>query len=209
MIPAIESFLRFRPTDQWIRKNSGLAWLDLAIDVPYKKISIEAQAVFERSVEHRDGDNVLGYSNHGWRSLCLHGIASDATSMDNGVMQITDVGELCPDTMAFVKEYWHLTGAGRIRFMWLMPGGYIMPHVDRHSAELFECNIAIHHPTDCAVQFIDRGRVPFESGKAFIIDTSFRHFAFNRSAHPRLHLIIHADLQPGIVRRSYEKSFYT
>lgn len=84
-----------------------------------------------------------------------------------------------------------------------------MPHQDREQPELFECNIAIDHPVDSAVRFLDHGRIPFKPGQAFIIDTSRRHFAVNQSESWRLHMIVHAELKPGIVRRSYEKSFYS
>jgi hypothetical protein len=211
MNPAIKSFSLYRPTEQWIRENSGNAWVKLDIDVPYDVISQEAQAVFARSVEHREYDKVAGHTNQGWRSVCLHGISSESTGKDDtgNAMTWTDVSSQCPITVDFVKQYWQEDTAGRVRFMWLAPNGHIMPHVDREHAMLFECNVAIDHPDQCAVQFMDRGCIPFESGSAFMIDTSYRHFAYNDSHKWRVHLIVHARLKPGILQRSYEKSFYS
>ena len=209
MNPLIQSVLQYRPTDTWIQVHSGLSWLALDIDVPCKQIAQEAAQIFEQRVEHRDQDNVLGYHNQGWHSLCLHGESATATSSDQGTMSWTPIADKCPVTTEFIQTYWDTGVCGRIRFMWLAPGGYIMPHQDRTNPQLFECNIAIEHPDNCKVQFLDYGQIPFESGKAFIIDTSHRHFAINQSDSWRLHIIVHADLKPGILRRSYEKSFYS
>ena len=207
--PLIQSVLPYRPSDAWILANSGLAWLELDIDIPYQEISQEASQVFYQRVEHRDSDSVLGYGNQGWHSLCLHGESATATSSDQGPMTWTDIGNVCPQTRKFIERYWIMDQAGRIRYMWLMPNGYILPHVDREGQQLFECNIAINHPDNCRVQFLDHGTIPFEAGKGFIIDTSRRHFAVNQSQDWRLHLIVHAPLKPGVVRQSYEKSFYS
>ena len=208
MNPLIQSVLRYRPTDDWILKQSGLPWLELDIKVPYQEIIQEAAGVFEQRVQHRDQDTMLGYSNQGWYSLCLHGESATATTGNQGPMIWTHIADQCPRTTEFVRTHWQSNNCQRVRFMWLEPGGYIMPHQDRENSQLFECNIAIEHPADCVVQFLDHGTIPFESGRAFIIDTSRRHFAANQSNHWRLHIIVHADLQSGIVRRSYEKSFY-
>ena len=208
MNPAIESFLQYRPSDKWICENSNLAWLQLDIEVPYLSIADEAHKVFASSVDHRETDTVVGYANQGWRSVCLHGVDSAATSQDTGPMQWTDMAEQCPTTLEWLREFWQVEQAGRIRFMWLAPQGYIMPHNDRTQRLLAECNIAIEHPKDCRVQFIEKGTIPFDSGRAFIIDTSYKHFVVNPSDQWRLHVIVHAPLKPGIVRRSYAKSFY-
>ncbi len=209
MNPLIKSVLPYRPTDHWILLNSGLAWLELDIDIPRDLISQEAAQVFDRRVEHRETDSVLGYGNQGWHSLCLYGESATATSSDQGQMAWTDIGQLCSQTKAFLEQHWIIALAGRIRFMWLAPDGYILPHVDRKQRQLFECNLAIDHPDNCRVQFLDHGTIPFASGRGFLIDTSCRHFAVNQSQEWRLHLIVHAPLKPGIVRRSYEKSFYS
>jgi len=209
MNPLIQSVLHFRPTEAWILAQSGLPWLALDINVPYQQIAQEAAQVFDQRVEHRDQDTVLGYSNQGWHSLCLYGESATATSSDQGPMSWTHIADQCPVTVDFVRAHWDTQACGRIRYMWLAPGGYIMPHKDREHPQLFECNIAIDHPVDSAVLFLDHGRIPFESGRSFIIDTSRRHFAVNQSQSWRLHIIVHADLKPGIVRRSYEKSFYS
>jgi len=208
MNPAINSFLRFRPTEDWILQQSGYPWMQLAITVPYAEILAEAQAVYSNSVLHRAQDQVVGYTHQGWRSLTLHGVGSTVTTEQPGNVDWTEVANQCPATKQFVETYWDISTAGRIRFMWLEAGGYILPHVDRQQQRLSECNIAIDHPNEAKLQFLDYGVVPFTTGSAFIIDTSRKHFAVNQSGQLRTHIIVHAKLKSGIVQKSYENSFY-
>ena len=45
---------------------------------------------------------------------------------------------------------------GRIRFMLIEPGGYILPHHDRDIKRLHEINVAIKQPKNCIFKFFRR-----------------------------------------------------
>jgi len=74
-------------------------------------------------------------------------------------------------------------------------------------------NIAIIHPKDCVMTLEGYGCVPFEEGKAFIINIRNYHSVINPSNQSRIHLISHGI--PGkskkefaeLVARSYRKQY--
>ena len=206
----ISSFLKFVPNEEWILKNSRRPWLELKIPVPYEQIAAEAAAFYDRSVVHRSDDTLGNYTHEGWRSLTLFGKASHITQNEPGEYSWTDVGLACESTRSFVEEHWEINeNTGRIRFMWLDPQGFILPHNDREALGFYETNVAIHHPQGCVFRFLDHGTIPFETGRAFMPDISNRHMVVNDSNEVRLHIIVHARLKPGIIKRSYEQSFYS
>lgn len=209
MNPLIDLALKYRPSEDWILKESDLPWLRLDISVPIDDIINEAKAVEPLSVPHRVDDAPLEYKHQGWRSLTIYGAHSQTTTYTKEPYSWTDIADRCPRTKEFLQEYWDINSqTGRIRFMWLDPAGYIMPHTDRESKGFGECNIAITHPRDCYFRFTRYGNVPFVAGSAFLVDISNDHLVVNRSRETRLHLIVHAKLKKGIVQHSYEQNFY-
>jgi len=211
MNKAIDSFLKFVPDDKWICQSSGLPWLELNISVPGDQILSEADKLYSQAVSHRSDDTLLGgdYSHHGWKSLCIYGDSPTVTHHTVATKNWTEIADKCPKTVEFLKQHWEITeSTGRIRFMWLDPGGYILPHNDRSSKGFFETNVAITNPDRCQFRFLDYGRVPFHHGSAFLVDICNRHFVVNNSAQVRTHLIVHAKLNPGIIKSSYAHSFY-
>ena len=56
-------------------KESKQPWLKLLIDAPFKEMYAEAKAIEEHFVNHRTNQS------QGWLSICLHGIANEATSI--------------------------------------------------------------------------------------------------------------------------------
>ena len=210
MNKAIHSFLRYRPTEDWITRKSRCTWLKLAIDVPWEQIKQEADALYSKAVLHRAHDKFVNYTHQGWKSLTLHGVNSTTTEDTNDSMSWTDIAELCPITKLFIEKYWIIDNTTRrIRYMWLDPQGYILPHIDREQFGLFESNIAIDHPSGCEFRFLDKGTVPFVTGTGFLVDISNRHMVVNNSNQIRTHIIVRAKLKPGVVKESYEQSFYS
>ena len=206
----IDSFLRYVPSDDWIRQSSRLPWLKLNLEIPTDEIFTEASKVYSRAVTHRDNDKFAHYTNQGWKSLTLYGDTSTTTTYTSGIKDWTDIAKLCPATVEFVKRYWILNeSTGRIRFMWLEPGGYILPHTDRNESKFYEINVAITQPEGCKFRFLDYGTVPFVTGSAFLVDISNRHCVANNSDQIRLHFIVHADLKPKVIQLSYEQNFYS
>jgi hypothetical protein len=206
----IDSFLRYVPSDDWIRQSSRLPWLKLNLEIPTDEILNEASIVYTQAVLHRDTDKFAHYTHQGWKSLTLYGDDSTTTTYTEGIKDWTDIAELCPATVDFVKKYWTLNeSTGRIRFMWLEPGGYILPHTDRDESKFYETNVAIAQPEGCKFRFLDYGTVPFSTGSAFLVDISKKHLVANNSDQVRLHFIVHADLKPKVIQSSYEQNFYS
>lgn len=209
MTKAITSFLNYRPSDEWILTSSKLPYLKLDIVTPTDLILKESEKVKEFRVEHRADDKHANYNNQGWSSLCLYGVNPEITYYTDDKLDWTKIASFCPVTVNWIKKNWQINEhTGRIRFMWLAPQGYILPHSDRKESRLFETNIAITQPKDCCFRFLDYGTVPFESGSAFVLDISNRHMVYNNSNEERLHIIVHSLLQPEILKRSYENCFY-
>lgn len=206
----ISSFLKYVPTDDWIKYSSRLPWLELNLDVPIAAISSEANNLYTRAVLHRNEDTFAHYSHQGWKSLTIYGDNATTTVDTSGPKHWTEIATLCPVTVEFVKKYWIINETtGRIRFMWLDPGGYILPHRDRERSMFFETNIAIEQPTGCKFRFLDYGTVPFTTGSSFLVDISNKHLVVNESDQVRLHIIVHATLKPKIIQSSYEQNFYS
>jgi len=206
----IDSFLKYVPSDDWIKKTSGLPWLKLNLEVPVEHISKEADQIYPDAVMHRSDDTFANYSHQGWKSLTLYGAGPTVTTHTTGIHNWTSIADTCPHTVDFVKKYWDIDNTtGRIRFMWLEPGGFILPHSDRDTSMLFETNVAITHPDKCRFRFLNYGTVPFTAGTAFLVDISNKHLVVNESDQTRLHFIVHAKLKSNIIQSSYEQNFYS
>jgi len=209
MNPIIKSAIKHRPTEHWIQNQSNLAWLKLDIEVPAVDIFYEVEKIKSYFVNHRDNDRQLNYQHQGWKSLTLYGVNPWTTTTGPGPYNWTDIIDQCPVTKQFIETYWEINSStGRIRFMLLESNGHIMPHEDRLETGLKESNVAITHPANCEFRFVNHGTIPFSSGDAFIIDTSKQHLVYNNSMEHRIHIIVHSQLKPGIISRSYEQSFY-
>ena len=210
MNKTVNSFLKYLPNEEWICANSRLPWLKLNLQIPYQSILKESEQLYRQSVPHRPDDSFGNYQNSGWKSLTLYGESPDITENTTAPKSWTSIAQQCPFTIEFIKRNFEITDkTGRIRFMWLDPQGYILPHQDRDESGLYETNIAISHPDDCKFRFLDYGTVPFEAGTAFMLDISNRHFVVNNSNQVRTHIIVHSKLATGIVKSSYEQNFYS
>jgi len=202
----INSLLKSRPSASYIKNESGLPWLELDISVPVDKIYKEFLTVQHLLVDHRSNDQILGQTHLGWKSLTIYGEAYNVTEKTQAEFSWTlDL----PDTRQWLEHTFDINETtGRLRFMYLEPGGYILPHNDTEVSNLSPVNVAITNPIGCVFGMINKGFVPFESGKAFMLDVSNQHFVYNNSNEPRLHMILHTKVKEQDLRRSYEKSYY-
>jgi Aspartyl/Asparaginyl beta-hydroxylase len=171
----------------------SIPWLALDLDFPAEAMLREAQALADKFVVHRSSNG------RGWKSLCIHGLGSaktqDATqygfaSEADAIHDWTDIAENCPATVAFIKEL-PAERLYRVRFMLLEPGGYILPHRDTPKPGLGPINVSLNHPAGCLFKFEGAGIVPFEAGRAIMLDVSVRHSVINLSDRPRYHIIVH------------------
>jgi hypothetical protein len=177
----------------WIKCQSGLPWLRLNIDVPYREILKEIGNIQSLLVAHRDS-----YGEHqGWKSFCIHGKSFDATreehyyNDDRPYIWTPEARQYMPQTINYFCTKWPQTTFARLRVMLLEPGGYISTHSDSDQSTLTAINIAITQPVDCNFVMEKHGPVPFDVGSAFWLDISNKHTVFNNSNQPRWHLIVH------------------
>jgi hypothetical protein len=212
----------------WILNTSNFGWLELDIDIDVDAWKKEAVAAIPYYVPHRE------YDNAGWNSCCIHGISTDKTGawVNYGYTNEPDVPyawtELAEHTPA-IKDFWQNTFPSdmyrRIRFMELQANSAITPHSDMPGKlpgeDNFDAlefgvpvNIAVIHPKDCHMILEGYGVVPFEEGKAYIINIRHQHSVINFSDQNRIHVIGHSfgygtkkEQFAELVARSYHKQY--
>jgi len=177
----------------WIQNESGLPWLKLNIQVPYKQILEEIEKVNGLLVNHR-GE----YEEHaGWKSFCICGKSFDATKEDEfynddrPYIWTPEAKAYMPNTVKYFSDCWPANTFFRVRIMLLEPHGYISIHKDTEISQLYPVNIAITQPTDCLFVMEKHGVIPFSPGDAYWLDISNNHALVNNSDQPRWHIIVH------------------
>ena len=122
----------------------------------------------------------------------------------------TDIADKCPVTRQWLTDTFDINvNTGRIRFMLLEAGGYIIPHTDRENKYLQEVNIAIKNPNQNIFRFLNYGTVPFNDGDAYMLDVSNKHLVYNASTEDRLHIIAHAKVSDKLIEDSYGNCHYS
>lgn len=210
----------------WLLNESDFAWLELDVDVDVKVWANEIEQCKDRLVNHRERDS------SGWRSACIHGINVESTGSWNSYGYInedevpyawTELADKCKS----IKQFWDnfpYDSYRRIRIMEVTPNGYINPHSDKPGKlpgeENFDAlkfgvpvNIAVVHPKDCFMTLKGIGCVPWEEGRAYIINIRNYHSVVNFSNQSRYHIIGHGKLDKKIneftelVARSFKKQY--
>lgn len=184
----------------WLNEETTIPYLELDVydNMPWPEIFKEAQAVKDQCVVHRE------YSGGGtWLSGCLHGLGTEYTNTwdsydefkhlteDQVEYKWTKLAEQCPVTTEYFKNVFPFREYKRLRFMWVEPGGYILPHRDNDQRTLSPVNVSIYNPAGCEFRYKNWGTVPFTNGSAFLIDVGQEHAVWNRSNESRLHIICH------------------
>jgi aspartate beta-hydroxylase len=77
--------------------------------------------------------------------------------------------------------------AGDVMISVLAPGSKIVPHTGLTNLDL-TCHLGLDIPDDCGIEVADEARC-WERGKILVFDDTFRHWAWNRGARPRLVLL--------------------
>ena len=173
----------------WIKYNSGLGYLPLAIDIPWVLIQQEAHAM----IPHMHRLELGGKDSHGWSNLSIY-LQGEWTT-------------LMPKTVEWFKTQWPCKHFYTIRLLGLDPGGMIGLHTD-DCRGLNNINIAIDHPPECKFVLENAGVIPFANGTAFAVDTGLRHAVINPSAQLRLHIAVYHednDQYHRVLFNSYEK----
>jgi len=221
-----ENLKTTREKAEWIVNYSDFGFIELDLNIDLEQWKKELQLCNSYFVPHRSEDS------NGWSSCCIHGIDIDKTgtwsnygynSEDEVEYKWTSLAEKIPKIKKFLNQFPY-DEFKRIRFMKLDPGGYIEPHSDapgKLPGELglnvielgIPINIAITHPKDCYFSLENFGTVPFEEGKAFIVNIRNYHSVVNYSNRSRVHLIMQGipteryDKFSELLVKSYEKTY--
>lgn len=175
--------------------DTYMPWIQVPLNVPWKDIYEEANHLLYTSCYtlHRPNSS-------GWLSLAVHGMSSVHTnvpsdynlpdSAEEDLSDWTDIAKFCPRTVEWMKDEMLYDTFSRVRFMALLPGGWLGAHRDRPTTKgMGATNVAINNPDGCALVMEEWGTMPFEPGTVFKINTGYEHAVWNRSEEPRIHMI--------------------
>ena len=202
--------------------SSYLPAVPLKIEFDHEAFLTEAKAVFQKNLF-----SFYRFEDHyGWMSFVIHGLGDGRTKSYESYYPgkkeylsayhfVDSARKHCPKTVDFFeKEFGRQTGCHqftRIRFMALLPGGFIPPHYDSFkSSDPGPINIALNNPKNChfhmwrGSNFTPQsyyGCLPFSPGTALNIDVGNSHMVYNLSDEPRFHIIVH--VQPMDERKAY------
>jgi hypothetical protein len=198
----------------WIIFSSGIPYLPLAIDGPWKIMHQEALSLSDEFVAHRS-------DGAGWSSLCIHGISASHTMSassypeyinipDDQVPYIwTEIQDRCPITVQYFRDVFPYDKYTRLRYMKLAAGGYIPPHTDGPGNRMTAVNISLNTPVGCEMVMESVGVVPFrDTGGAIAFNNTRTHSVRNLSAVDRYHIIVHGiwtDRYAKLVVDSYQR----
>lgn len=180
---------------EWIRNQSQLTSLKLPISIPHEEMYQEGLRLYPHAVAHR------GSSHEGWKSIAIHGIEYDKTNDANkygyedttkAPYRWTVASAAAPVATEWFKSVFPFQHYMRVRFMYLEPGGYILPHDDSPVPGMGAINIALNNPPGCDMVIEGKGRIPWSPGDVRFLDVSNTHAVWNRSDTLRIHMIAHA-----------------
>jgi hypothetical protein len=194
---AYECFLPSEISDffTWIRNNSTCTSVRMNLDMPFDQMYQEGLDLYPWAVSHRSG------SHSGWKSIALHGIEYDKTNDANqyGYPNIleapyrwTVASAAAPITTSWFKHMFPVESCLRIRFMYLEPGGFILPHHDSPNPGMGAINLALNNPSGCDMAIEGKGVIPWVPGDVRYLDVHNTHAVWNRSDSLRIHMIAHA-----------------
>ena len=201
-----------------IADDTRVPWVALPdINVPWKEIHAEAIHLLETECFSLHRAN----SGGGWLSLCVHGMSSVHTNCpedygmpdeaEHELSDWTDISRFTPITKEWMQDEMLYDNFSRVRFMALLPDGWIRPHADRESTVgLGATNVAINNPDGCKLVLEDFGEMPFVPGRAMKINTGYHHAVWNRSNEPRIHMIFDggpSDEFKKLANKNYAKMF--
>jgi hypothetical protein len=191
---------------QWILNTADFGWIELDIDFDLTTWQKEIEPARPYFVAHRED------SNKGWNSCCIHGIDTDKTGAwtnygyteENTVpYHWTELSHKTPEIKKFWQDKFPSDNYRRIRFMQLEPESAITPHSDmpgrlpgETGVDMLDfgvpVNLAVIHPNDCYMVLEGYGIVPFQQGRAFVVNIRNYHSVINFSDQSRIHVIGHS-----------------
>jgi hypothetical protein len=220
--PALADEIQLQPKEDdadFIRDNTKVPWVEIKSKVffPAPSIKAEAQQLLrtECFTSHR-ADN-----SGGWMSLCVYGMSSVHTNSthdyqlpefaERDLSDWTDIAKFCPITKDWLENNGLYDRYTRVRFVVVLPGGWISPHADVDSkVGLGATNVSLNNPDGCGLVMEEYGKMPFEDGNIFKINTGYEHAVYNNSGMPRFHMILDGDVsdyQRNEIDKNYAKMF--
>jgi len=199
----------------YIMDNTRFPYISIPeINVPHKDLFEEANHLLYTAcfTAHRP-------CSSGWLSLSIHGLSSVHTNCaedynlpddyENTHSDWTDIAKFCPKTVQWMQDEMLYKRFGRVRFMALLPDGWLGIHNDRpNPIGVGATNVALNNPDGCEFVFEGMGIVPFEAGSVMKLNTGYKHSVWNKSEEPRIHMIFDGDTSNEFkkqVNRGYAK----
>ena len=204
-----------REDPDWIMDNTKYPWITIdEIEIPWKDIYEEANHLLHTACFTLHRPNASG-----WLSLAIHGISSVHTNCAEDYnlpedyeftnSDWTEISKFCPKTKQWMMDNMLYRKFMRVRFMALLPGGWLGAHRDRDRITgVGATNVAINNPDDCKFVFGGWGEVDWKPGVAKKVNTGYEHAVWNRSDEPRIHMIfdgVPSDDFKAQVNRSYAR----
>ena len=158
-------------------------WIELTkIKYPHEAMLEEARSLDHLFKLHRNERG--GEEGHKeWSGLAIYGISSEKIGhySEYGYRSHDEVPyrwcleEEAPITTRYFKESFPHVKYHRIRFLRVKAGGWVNMHQDFETMiGPFPINMALNMPEGCIMRLDDQV-VPFEAGKAFAVNVSYRH----------------------------------
>jgi len=179
----------------WLRHESRCKSLLLGNSSNLIDIKPEIKKVVPLAIPHRE--------HPGWRSLTIYGYSSIMTNSyehykeekiitDKDETDWTDICNLLPHTVSWLKNMSPLEQFSRIRIMVLDPGFSSTPHRDYYDGQALcgPINIAVINPKGSEFVLEDGGLVPWQEGEIRSMDLGSYHCIRNSGTEPRVHIII-------------------
>ncbi len=203
-----------------------IPYINLDYKFDFRGCHEEASKLIKHFVKHRDYDQSSS-DGAAWKSLAIHALNGNSAKtqhhFDYGVKdpeyRLSEIADLCPKTLNFLRDFTDISSCHRIRFMLLEPGARIKVHSDAPNKPVsIAINIALNMPRGCDF-YLDVNsdgshspytkKVPFVDGSIMLINNAKYHYLENNSSTPRLHLIIHGPLivdDATIVQRARDQN---
>lgn len=141
-------------------------------------IAYETQMPMARDVRKKSGGEEIFLSRDDWGTFSLR-LSGEP---------IEEARNRCPQTWALMKELEpHLAVGGAFFFSVLGPGAHIPPHFDATNIRL-TCHLGLVVPEDCGIRVGGQERT-WSEGNCLVLDSSFRHDAWNNSDQHRVCLM--------------------